>query len=102
MSGQSTILLQGCCAFLFALICVTNNNSQSSFSKEQLIDIISSRIGMDIFMGKINRLKNYRQPTKTNPFFLDLMFVKLIEIYAEPIQSLLLKANSTKSSSLKP
>lgn len=57
-------LVQGLCAFLIGICVHFNDNSVSSFSKENLIQIIVKRIGLEMFLDKLGEVSKHEQYSK--------------------------------------
>lgn len=50
-------MIQGLSAFLFSILYQFNDDSEPIFSKKNLQSLVMSRIGPDVFLSRINRLK---------------------------------------------
>ncbi|KAK6629587.1 hypothetical protein RUM43_003404 [Polyplax serrata] len=59
-------LLQGLCSFLMGICVNFNDNSVPSFSKENLCQIISKRIGVEMFLDKLGEVSKHEQYTKAS------------------------------------
>jgi hypothetical protein len=60
-------VIQGLSAFLFSILYQFNDDSEATFSKKNLQALVTSRIGVDIFISRIQRLKDSKMFTGVNP-----------------------------------
>ncbi|GIX67470.1 general vesicular transport factor p115 [Caerostris darwini] len=61
-------LVQGICAFLLGICIEFNDNSQQSFTKDDLCQLIVKRIGLDTFLdklGAVSKNENYSRAAQT-------------------------------------
>ncbi|KAJ3027203.1 UNVERIFIED_CONTAM: hypothetical protein HDU68_004253 [Siphonaria sp. JEL0065] len=91
-------LVQGMAAYIISICHEYNDNSEISFTQASLQSLIVSRIGGDVFVSRIDRLKESRffqkaalyfdgaDDSKTVPeVFFDVAFVDLLKSSSEPM-----------------
>ncbi|CAB0012229.1 unnamed protein product [Nesidiocoris tenuis] len=99
-------LVQGLCAFVIGLCILFNDGTASSYDKDALIQLVSNRIGLEVFSSKLSevsrnefysRASKLPQPRATKPeeLLLDYEFCKLFKV----LESMIVKAVNPKEPS---
>ncbi|KAI8618455.1 p115 like vesicle tethering protein [Chytriomyces sp. MP71] len=94
-------LIQGMAAYIIAICHEYNDNSEASFTQASLQSLIVSRIGGDVFMSRIERLKDSKYFQKASlsfaALYLQAVDLKTMpEVYFDPAYVDLLKSSSGK------
>ncbi|KAJ3319488.1 Vesicle-mediated ER to Golgi transport protein [Boothiomyces sp. JEL0866] len=81
-------VIQGLAAFLYGLVFEFNDDSEAAFTRANLQNVVSSRIGVDIFLSKVQRLKEAKYYLSNdddldNPF--DPVFLEFLKLYLDQI-----------------
>ncbi|KAJ3312992.1 Vesicle-mediated ER to Golgi transport protein [Boothiomyces sp. JEL0838] len=81
-------VVQGLAAFLYGLVFEFNDDSESAFTRANLQNVVSSRIGVDIFLSKVQRLKESKYYLSKdddfeNPF--DPVFLEFLKTHLDQI-----------------
>lgn len=59
------MLIHGMCAFLLGICIKYNDDSVPNFSKEDMLQLLNKRIGIDAFIDKINKISNHETYSAT-------------------------------------
>lgn len=59
------MLIHGMCAFLLGICIKYNDDSVQNFTKEDMIQLLNKRIGIDAFIDKINKISNHETYSAT-------------------------------------
>lgn len=88
--GSETTILQGLSVFLLCILIEYNDNSHLQFTQGALVDIASRRIGLEMFLNGLERLKDCREIRKSPKYLVVDSSVGLdskgmVEIYFDPL-----------------
>ncbi|KAK3922841.1 General vesicular transport factor p115 [Frankliniella fusca] len=100
-------LLQGLCAFLMGICVIFNDDSVPSYTRDSLCQLVSKRVGQDVFLDKLGEVSKHELYSKahkhpqlqaTSPEFvlLDHEFCKLFKA----LEGMVVKAVSPKDAGL--
>lgn len=100
-------LLQGLCAFLMGICVIFNDDSVSSYTRESLCQLISKRVGQDMFLDKLGEVSKHElyskahkhpqlQASSPDHVLLDHEFCKLFKA----LEGMVLKAVTPKEAGL--
>ena len=59
------MLIHGMCAFLLGICIKYNDDSVPNFTKEDMLQLLNKRIGIDAFIDKINKISNHETYSAT-------------------------------------
>lgn len=100
-------LLQGLCAFLMGICVIFNDDSVSSYTRESLCQLISKRVGQDVFLDKLSEVSKHElygkahkhpqlQVISAEHVLLDHEFCKLFKA----LEGMVMKAVTPKESGM--